>query len=159
VTEATLRRIGHVLVAAQMSLIVLCVLPLGPVVALPDPVPAIGTVLLLLAGAVGVAALLSMGRRTRVHPVPGPDAVLHTRGIYAFVRHPMYLAVGLACAGAVASSGRVLGMVALPLLYVVLTVKARFEDRLLARAFGWQFAVYASRVPAVIPQPWRSHRH
>ena len=69
----------------------------------------------------------------------------------------MYAAVLLACLGVTLSSGRVLSIVSLVLLAGVLAAKMRFEDRLLEARFGWQFAVYASRVPALIPAPWRSH--
>lgn len=152
-----LSRVGSLLVAAQLVLVVACLAPVGPRVDLPTWVALVGLVLLGLGGLVGIAALLAMGRRTRVHPVPAPDAQLHTTGIYAVVRHPMYLAVGLACLGAVLASGRVLGLVAVPLLGALLAAKAAFEDRILSRMFGWQFAVYASRVPAIVPQPWRAH--
>ena len=156
--QATLSRVGSLLVAAQWALIVACLAPAGPRLDLPGWLGSVGIGLVVLGGLVGALALLSMGRRTRVHPVPEPGTRLHTTGIYAFVRHPMYLAVGAACLGAVLISGRVLGLVAAPLLGALLVAKASFEDRLLSRMFGWEFAVYASRVPAILPQPWRSHR-
>jgi protein-S-isoprenylcysteine O-methyltransferase Ste14 len=137
-------------------LIALCLVPVGPVLGSGQLRPA-GLVALALAAVVGGLALLAMGSDLRVHPVPGRGAPLHTHGIYAFIRHPMYAAVLLACLGVTLSSGRVLSIVSLVLLAGVLAVKMRFEDRLLEARFGWQFAVYASRVPSLIPAPWRSH--
>jgi protein-S-isoprenylcysteine O-methyltransferase Ste14 len=143
------RRIGNLLVAAQFTLIGLCVLPLGPVIGSGQLRP-LGLACLALAAVVGGLALLAMGSDTRVHPV-------RMNGIYAWIRHPMYAAVLLACLGVTLSTGRVLSLLSFLALVVVLHVKAQFEDRMLQEKFGWQFSVYASRVPALFPAPWRSH--
>jgi protein-S-isoprenylcysteine O-methyltransferase Ste14 len=148
------RQVGNALVAAQFLLVALCLLPVGPTFG-GGQLRWLGLACLALAALVGGLALLALGRDTRVHPIPAPTAELRTRGIYSVVRHPMYAAVLLACAGVTLASGRVLSLVALVLLSGVLHVKARFEDRMLSQAFGWQFAVYAQRVPAIVPQPWR----
>lgn len=149
------RRIGNLLVAAQFILIGLCVLPLGPVIGSGQLRP-LGLACLALAAVVGGLALLAMGSDTRVHPVPDAQTPLRMNGIYAWIRHPMYAAVLLACLGVTLSTGRVLSLLSFLALVVVLHVKAQFEDRMLQEKFGWQFAVYASRVPAVVPAPWRS---
>jgi protein-S-isoprenylcysteine O-methyltransferase Ste14 len=150
------RLIGTALVVAQFTLLGLVLVPLGPV--LWSGLRVAGLVSLGLAALVGLLALLAMGRDLRVHPVPGEQAQLRTNGIYGVIRHPMYLAVLLAALGVVLSTGRLLAVLATVGLVVVLTAKAAFEDMLLQAKFGWQFAVYACRVPAIVPQPWRSHR-
>ncbi len=150
------RRIGNLLVAAQFSLILLCLLPVGPTVGSGQLRP-LGLVCLALALVVGGLALLAMGSDTRVHPVPDGQTPLRINGIYAWIRHPMYAAVLLATLGVTLSTGRVLSLLAFLALVVVLHVKADFEDRMLQEKFGWQFSVYASRVPAMFPQPWRTH--
>lgn len=147
--------VGNALVVAQFSLIGLCLLPVGPQVG-TGLGRALGLVLLAAGLVVGGLALHSLGSDTRVHPVPAAGAQLRTSGIYSVIRHPMYAAVLLACAGVTLASGRLLALVALAGLLVVLHVKVRFEDRLLAERFGAQFAEYARRVPAVVPRPWRS---
>lgn len=152
------RRAGSLLVAAQFGLVALCLLPLGPVLWTLPAARTAGLVCLGLAALVGVLALAGLGRDARVHPVPAPEAQLHTAGIYGVIRHPMYAAVLLACLGVTLSTGRLLALVALVALAGVLHVKARFEDQRLAEQFGWQFAVYECRVPAFVPQPWRSRR-
>jgi protein-S-isoprenylcysteine O-methyltransferase Ste14 len=150
------RRIGNLLVAAQFSLILLCLLPVGPSIGSGQLRP-LGLVCLALAAVVGGLALLAMGADTRVHPVPDAQTPLRVNGIYAWIRHPMYAAVLLATLGVTLSTGRVLSLLAFLALVVVLHLKADFEDRMLQEKFGWQFSVYASRVPALIPQPWRTH--
>ena len=149
-------RIGNLLVAAQFGLIGLCLLPVGPTVG-AGHLRAVGLVCLALAAVVGGLALLAMGSDTRVHPVPDAQTPLRRNGIYAWIRHPMYAAVLLACLGVTLSAGRVLSLLAFLTLVGVLHVKANFEDRMLQEKFGWQFSVYASHVPALFPQPWRSH--
>lgn len=153
--HARRRRVGTLLVGAQFLLVGLCVLPVGPVLGI-GPWPALGMAGLVLSAVVGLLALAAMGSDTRVHPVPAEAARLRTNGIYSVIRHPMYAAVLLACAGVTLGSARLLSLIALIALGLVLSAKARFEDRLLSERFGWQFAVYASRVPAVVPRPWRS---
>ena len=105
----------------------------------------LGLVCLALAALVGGFALLAMGSDTRVHPVPDQQTPLRMNGIYAWIRHPMYAAVLLACLGVTLSTGRVTSMLALLGLVVVLYVKADFEDRLLQEKFGWPFAVRLAR--------------
>ncbi len=150
------RRIGNVLVASQFALIGLCLLPVGPTIGSGQLRP-LGLVCLGLAALIGGLALLAMGSDTRVHPVPDQQTPLRTNGIYAWIRHPMYAAVLLSCLGVTLSTGRVLSVLAFLALVAVLHVKAEFEDKMLQEKFGWQFSVYASRVPALIPAPWRSH--
>jgi protein-S-isoprenylcysteine O-methyltransferase Ste14 len=149
------RRIGDVLVAAQFALIGLCLLPVGPSVGSGQLRP-LGLACLALAVLVGGLALVAMGSDTRVHPVPDARTPLRVNGIYAWIRHPMYAAVLLATLGVTLASGRVLSVLAFLALGVVLHVKAGFEDRMLQEKFGWEFSVYASHVPAMIPAPWRS---
>ena len=146
------RQVGSTLVGAQFALIGLCLLPVGPTIGSGQLRP-LGLALLGAGAAVGVLALLAMGRDSRVHPVPSRTARLHTNGIYRVIRHPMYAAVLLACSGVAVSTGRVLSIAALAGLAAVLHLKSKFEDRLLAEQFGWSFAVYAQRVPALLPWP------
>ena len=149
------QRTGSVLVGAQFALIGLCLLPVGPSL---WRLPIVGLLLLVAAAVVGGLALRDMGDDVRVHPVPGADIDLHTSGVYSVVRHPMYSCVLLAALGVTLSSGRVLSLVSLVGLVVVLSVKCRLEDRLLAQRFGASFTEYAARVPALVPAPWRRAR-
>lgn len=148
------RRFGGLLVVGQFALIALCLLPVGPTLG-PGLRP-LGLLCLGLAAGVGGLALVALGSDTRVHPAPHGTATLHTHGIYAWIRHPMYTAVLLACSGVTLSTARVLSVVALLCLGVVLTVKRRFEDHLLEQRFGMAFEAYRDRVPALIPRPRRS---
>jgi protein-S-isoprenylcysteine O-methyltransferase Ste14 len=149
-----MRAIGNVLVAAQFTLLGLCALPLGPALPTAGIIRIIGIVVILAGLVVGAMGIASLGRSTRVHPVPASEATLRTTGIYAHIRHPMYLAVMLVAAGLTLAGGRLLALLATLALAAVLTAKARFEEDLLCEKFGWEYAAYCAKVPAVIPRPW-----
>ena len=150
------RMISASLVLGQVALVLLVLIPAGPV--LWTGREGLGWALVVIGALVGALGLLGLGRDTRVTPVPASGGRLHRNGIYAFVRHPMYLGLTLLCLGATLISGRLLALFSLVLLIGLLTAKARVEDLILQRKFGWEFAVYSVRVPAIVPQPWRSHR-
>lgn len=147
-------RVGNVLVSAQFAGLGLALAPLGPRLAL-GWVEVIGWVGLASGVVVGALALAKLGRATKVHPRPAPGAQLRTTGVYSVVRHPMYLAVLLVAGGVALAGGRLLAILVTPLLALVLLAKIRFEETMLDEQFGWQYAVYASHVPALIPRPRR----
>jgi protein-S-isoprenylcysteine O-methyltransferase Ste14 len=111
----------------------------------------------VVAGA-GVATIVwgarSLGREITAHPAPTPSATLRTNGPYRYVRHPIYSGVLLFAAGLTLASGSVLKAVALFLLVGVLSIKARFEERLLAERFP-DYEAYVRRTPRLVPRPRR----
>lgn len=117
---------GVLLVVAQFSCIIALVL--GGGWSLPGvawAVLGIGLLILVWAG-------LSLGAgNLTVMPAPRSSSTLSVRGIYRFIRHPMYTAV-LLCGSAVAfgAPSRV-RWVALAACAVVLVLKIRHEEALL----------------------------
>jgi protein-S-isoprenylcysteine O-methyltransferase Ste14 len=86
-----------------------------------------------------------------------PEQALVTRGPFALVRHPLYLAailVWLALSLAFASPAAL----ALTLLYVVpgYWIYARSEEEMLAAHFGDAYARYRSEVGMLLPRPPRA---
>jgi protein-S-isoprenylcysteine O-methyltransferase Ste14 len=81
------------------------------------------------------------------------DHELITRGPYAVVRNPIYLAMfGMLLATGLATA-RWQALVAGTFVFLVGSeVRIRSEERLLREAFGLQFADYARRVPAFFPR-------
>ena len=94
-----------VLVAAQLALIVLLVATTQP---LATPLAnAAAFVLVLAATFVGIAALAAnRPGNFNIRPELKPQARLVTDGIYAHLRHPMYLAVLLGLLAALAADPR-----------------------------------------------------
>ena len=79
------------------------------------------------------------------------DHQLVQNGPYRYVRHPMYLGVILAAAGALLIFRTWAMLVFAPLSFGIL-LRARREENLLAQAFGQEWETYANRVPGWIPK-------
>lgn len=155
-SPARRRQLVNLLLGMQVGLIVVVVAPLGPTPWTPRP--GLGLGLVALGAVVGGLGALGLGRDLRFSPVPPSGGRLHRTGIYAFIRHPMYLGLILGALGVTVATGRLLALLGLVGLTALLSVKGRLEDVILERKFGWEFTVYSVRVPAIVPQPWRSHR-
>ena len=108
--------------------------------------------------AIMVAASRRLGRELRTHPAPSSTAVLRVDGAYRFVRHPIYAGLLLMAAGLAAVAGAILAAVAFAALLALLSLKARFEERLLEDRFPG-YRDYARRTPRFVPHlPWSRHR-
>lgn len=108
---------------------------------------------------VPLAGAVLLGAWTLRHNRPGnfgvmpevrPGAQLVTGGPYAYVRHPMYLAVLLAAAGLLVGWRGGAHAAAFVVLLAVLHVKAGREEALLAAHFPG-YAAYRARTKRLIP--------
>jgi protein-S-isoprenylcysteine O-methyltransferase Ste14 len=96
---------------------------------------------------------LGIAWSTRVEVREGQGLVTH--GPYAYIRHPIYLAVLLLSAGTVlAHPSLATGSIAFGLVIGVV-LKARLEERTLHAALGKEHQDYTVEVPAFIPRPGR----
>lgn len=66
---------------------------------------------------------------------PRPGAPLVTRGLYRYLRHPMYLSQALIAVGAVVTMGAKISAWLLAPIGLVLVVRAALEEAALARVF------------------------
>ena len=111
-----------------------------------------GAVLLLIGAGVALAGALALGRNLTPFPKPGAQAQLVRHGIYAVVRHPLYVSV---MAGAV---GWALVWQSWPALLTATALipfflaKARREERWLREKFP-EYAEYERLVRGFVP--WR----
>jgi protein-S-isoprenylcysteine O-methyltransferase Ste14 len=139
------------LVGGQALLLAVLVLgPSGHAWKVPSPLRAAGQVLRWVGLAAVVIGALRLGRAASVHPEPTSRAALRTDGPYRFVRHPIYSGVLLFAAGIAATAGSVLAVLAFGALVGLLSVKARFEEGLLAQRFAG-YAAYARVTPRFVP--------
>jgi protein-S-isoprenylcysteine O-methyltransferase Ste14 len=148
---------GEWLVVAQVALIGL--LFIGPRAvagrpAWPFPFPractAVGGALMAGGAVLFVAGLLRLGRALTPLPYPKDEAELVQTGPFALVRHPMYsggLVLGLGWVLCI-QSWITLGYVVI--LFVILDVKSRQEEKWLKERFP-AYVTYRRRVCKLIP--------
>jgi protein-S-isoprenylcysteine O-methyltransferase Ste14 len=144
--------LGWFVVLLQLVLLAGAAAAPGPV--LYTVVPALRGALLLLAGGAAVAAvvsLLGLGRALTASPVPREDGALATTGAYGIVRHPGYALLMVVAVLVAAASGNATRLLCALALTVLLSVKARWEERML-RARHADYPAYAARVPRFIPR-------
>lgn len=111
----------------------------------------------LLAGAVILAiSFVNLGKALTAHPIPLEKATLKTTGLYAVVRHPIYLGLLVVALGLVVRAGSYWHVLFFVALSVLLHVKAGFEERLLRKAYP-EYEQYAHRVGRLVPRlpSWR----
>lgn len=154
--EALERLIGpdRLLVSVQMAL--LSVVALG---ALAEPLltgngftlgsvwisVAAGLVFALAGAAVALIAKRDLARNFSISPTPVTDGRLVDTGIYARMRHPMYLGVLLMLLGWAVLWGSWFGLAGTIAAALFFTLKARHEERLLERRYP-DYAAYRTRV-------------
>lgn len=93
---------------------------------------------LFVGGALFVAAwaLLSFKQKIRLLPSPNPRGFLVTGGPFAYIRHPLYFALLLGGLGLVLAYPTIARLIAWAVLCVVLTIKIRYEETLLAQRYS-----------------------
>jgi len=94
--------------------------------------------------------IFNLGRSLTANPVPLQKAQLKTTGLYALVRHPIYLALIILGVAIVLGKQSWLGVFLLLGLVALLYFKSRFEEQLLRAKFP-EYAEYARRVGRFIP--------
>jgi protein-S-isoprenylcysteine O-methyltransferase Ste14 len=100
--------------------------------------------------------IYATGYRTWVH-TSGVDRYLMSAGPYAYVRHPLYVANGLAGAAALVVAGQLEILAVYMASYFLVTgAIVRREESALDERFGAGHSVYRARVPAFFPLPGRS---
>ena len=101
-----------------------------------------------------VAAIRELGKQWSLQARVLEDHKLVTTGVYAWARHPIYTAMlgMLIATGLVLSSWLPLA-VGFVVFFAGTMIRIRLEERLLADAFGDEFADWKEKVPALIPRP------
>jgi protein-S-isoprenylcysteine O-methyltransferase Ste14 len=121
---------------------------------LPAWLLALSVALVLLGGAVVVAAAAALGPGLTASPLPNARARLRTTGLYARVRHPIYTGLLVATVGVALASGRPVRLIVWLLLVVLLWAKARWEERRLLALFP-DYGPYTARTGRLVPRTKR----
>jgi protein-S-isoprenylcysteine O-methyltransferase Ste14 len=112
-------------------------------------------VLIGIAALLGLAAGFGLGRSLTATVVPVEKGQLVTRGLYGWVRHPIYLAVILLLTGIALLAGRWWpGLLVALVTYGYFDRKAAAEERYLVRRYA-DYEAYRQRVGKLLPRLWR----
>jgi len=116
------------------------------------PMAVAGAILALTGGLLSAWARVRLGRLFSIHLGVQRQHRLIQDGPYAIVRHPIYLGIIDFILGS-ALVWNDAGLLLLAVTYVGLfTVQLRFEEDILARHFGPEYAAYRRRIPALLPR-------
>ncbi len=146
---------GAVWVWAQ-SVLMLALLALGPMYPGAWHHPAglvLGWILFATAAVVGILGVVQLGDNRTPFPRPRPGSRLVQRGLYGWIRHPLYTSVLLAGFGWSLLFQSAPALVLAVLLVPFFAAKARAEERWLSAAFPG-YAAYARRVKRFVPGVW-----
>ena len=145
---------GYAYVALQFVL--LGVLLTAP--RLPDPygeftpfISLMGLVLMAVAGVILLVSFAGLGNSLTASPLPKQRGQLITTGLYSYVRHPIYSGLLLLSLGVVLDAGWWPQLVVALMLFLLLRIKAQFEESLLRKAYP-KYAAYAAKTPMFFPR-------
>jgi protein-S-isoprenylcysteine O-methyltransferase Ste14 len=80
-----------------------------------------------------------------------PEHRLETGGFYARVRHPSYVGLLLQFLGQAGVFRSVVGLAAVPVLFILLRRRMNIEERFLAEEFGDEYRAYMARTARLVP--------
>ena len=148
--------VGWALVGAQFGLLAaLVVIPPGELwqrgalsLTVAGVLVGVGVVVVLFAG-------LRLGSSLTPLPIPKEDGELATGGVYRYVRHPIYSGVLLSALGLVVFGASLTHLLGWFLLFVVLSVKASGEEKMLAQKHS-TYEGYSRATGRFVPKFTRS---
>ncbi len=148
-------RRGEWWLLAQLLLIAAQLLPATPAptalgVVWPPALALLGWATLALGLLLAARAFVHLGASLTPLPEPMPGAALITSGAYGRCRHPLYQAILICSLGVTLALGSLLHLALLLGLALVLSCKARREERCLLQIHP-DYAFYRARTAAILP--------
>jgi protein-S-isoprenylcysteine O-methyltransferase len=115
----------------------------------------LGVAIVLVGVALRAWAIVSLGRYFRREVTIEPGQRLVRRGPYRLLRHPSYTGILVSFGGLGLAFGSWVGAaVALLIVFIGMLPRIRVEERVLAHAFGTEYADYASSTWRLVPYIW-----
>lgn len=145
---------GYFYVAIQFLLIALLLTaprqpePYGP---LSSFLGVLGLAAIGLGALILVTSFFRLGRSLTANPVPKADGVLVTSGLYSRVRHPIYFGLLVLALGVVLDAGWWPQIIIALMLYLLLNIKAQFEENLLQNKYP-EYKQYMLSTPRFFPR-------
>ncbi|MBK5238972.1 MAG: isoprenylcysteine carboxylmethyltransferase family protein [Actinomycetales bacterium] len=142
---------GNLLVTVQFVLLIaLVAVPAGTLWPFPEWLAILALIAMLGGVMIALFALVGLGKAATATPVPKEGAPLRTNGLYAAVRHPIYSGLLAAGLGLTLRGDSVWHIVIFAGLIVLLSLKSRWEERMLV-AVHPEYATYAAKVGRFMP--------
>jgi protein-S-isoprenylcysteine O-methyltransferase Ste14 len=114
----------------------------------------VGMSVFILGMALFTWALAYLKRAFLGNVLPVTDRLIRT-GPYRWIRHPLYLGMGVALLGLAVAMGSLWGVAGVLALFLPAgTYRARQEEKALARRFGREWQDYAREVHFLLPMLW-----
>ena len=114
-------------------------------------VESLGLSLCVLGAAIACAARYTLGRNWSGTVQLKEDHELIERGLYRYVRHPIYTGFLLLFLGNAIMVGDWRGLLAVAIIFVAFWYKLKLEELWLTQLFGARYTDYANRTKALIP--------
>jgi protein-S-isoprenylcysteine O-methyltransferase Ste14 len=90
--------------------------------------------------ALWIVAMIYLGKSLAV--LPGGERLV-TRGVYRYLRHPVYLGIDMALFGLFLAVGSMVGMIYFFVVVLPLNIiRSRFEEKALLQKFGDPYETY-----------------
>ena len=141
-------------VTIQGILLVLLVFFTNATSSPPRTLKIIGNVVELIGLVVLLISFYDLRKSLTALPLPKKHGVLQVRGLYKFVRHPMYVGVLVLSLGISIAGNSIAKFLILLALFILFNLKARYEENLLvAKYLGYK--EYMKATPRFVPKLYR----
>lgn len=100
---------------------------------------------------IAIAARKTLGDNWSSRVVIKKDHKLIVRGVYAYVRHPIYSGVLCMCAGTLMNLDLNSGLSIFVFIFLLLLFKSKREEELLLEYFGKEYSEYMARTKMLVP--------
>lgn len=138
-------------VIIQALLFGLLIIPKDNRVSTSSTLFVIGSIILSVGATILLISLYDLRKSLTPLPLPKKNGELQIHGLYRFVRHPMYVGVLVLSLGILVLYYSILNCIILIALYVLFSVKARYEEKLLTARYP-EYKGYIQRTPRFIPR-------
>lgn len=110
----------------------------------------LGGILAIVGLAIIAISVLQLNKNLSPFPTPKKEGQLITSGLYAIVRHPIYLGILVSFSGYAIYSGSVMRMVITILLGFLFHYKSTYEEELLTQKFE-AYQIYQKKTKKIFP--------
>lgn len=145
---------GRILVTAQFILLgwlVLLDTTLGTWGEASNLMVLLGLILMVTAVILVTTGFIALSSTLSVMPTPRANGQLKTTGIFGLIRHPIYTGLFCVALGLICIDGWATALLPSVLLFILLNIKARFEEKLLLEKYSG-YAAYMKRVGRFFPK-------